>query len=204
MQRDVVLIPAKGLATGKSRLRHVLSRAQRQALNISQLHQTLCAAIGAYGPDCVHVVSPCLRVAGIASSVGVMFLPERAPAGLNSALEQARRHILASIPRCISVLPVDLPCVSAAVLRALLQTCTPEEPIIVPDRARKGTNFMRLPIECGIPFGYGEGSFSRHVQAISRAGFAPRVVEHTCLRDDLDEPAQLSWRALAPARVSGM
>ncbi|WP_332815995.1 2-phospho-L-lactate guanylyltransferase [Ramlibacter sp.] len=193
MRPDVVLIPAKGVADGKSRLRNVLSPSRRQELNLAQLRQTLHAAAAVFGSGNTYVVSACAGVEEVAAAAGLCFIREGGvPPGLNEALEQARAHVVHSVsPRSMAILPVDLPGVGEAALREVLASCPVEEALIVPDRAGQGTNFLRIPASCGIPFAYGEGSFARHVRLLAQEDVNVRVVGQTCLRDDLDEPLQL-------------
>lgn len=186
MVHDVVVIPAKGLRTGKSRLMDCLLPSSREALNLSQLTQTVRAACELFGPDHTYVVSPCGRVEDVVRREGVRFIRESAPPGLNEALEQARSALLPLSVRSISVLPVDLPCVSAEILRQLFAHYS-QGALVVPDRAGDGTNFLRLPAGCDIPFSYGPGSFGEHVRLLAQAGFPPGIIGDTCLRDDLDD-----------------
>ena len=191
MQPDVVVIPAKGLSTGKSRLAQYLSASQRNTLNLAQLVRTVRAAVEAFGSERTFVVSPCKGVEEIVRREGVGFVRERLPPSLNQALEQARAELLTRDVRSISVLPVDLSGVRGTVLREVLAGCGPHEALVVPDRVAQGTNFMRVPAACDIRFSYGPGSFATHVRLLAQAGFGPRIVGCTCLRDDLDDIAHL-------------
>ncbi|WBY04020.1 NTP transferase domain-containing protein [Ramlibacter tataouinensis] len=180
------MIPAKGIATGKSRLAHCLRPGMRERLNLFQLMSTIRAAADAFGPERTYVVSPCAEVGAVVRSEGVRFIRESVPPGLNDALEQARTE-LATRALTMTVLPVDLPGVSAEALRDLFLHCAPDEALIVPDRATDGTNVLRLPMACPIQFSYGPRSFATHVRLLAMAGFPPRVIRGTCLRDDLDD-----------------
>lgn len=191
MRPELVIIPAKGFATGKSRLTHVLRPAARQALNRTQLLQTVAAAAEVFGRDRTFVVSPCERVQEAVRGENVGFIRERVPPGLNEALEQARTELLGRGATALCVLPVDLPGVSGAVLRELLERRDPERALVVPDRAGDGTNFLRLPAGCDVPFSYGPGSFALHFRLLAQAGCMPEVVADTCLRDDLDDAEHL-------------
>jgi len=191
MRSEIVLIPAKGIGTGKSRLMEVLVPASREALNRAQLIQTVSAAAETFGHESTYVVSPCERVEAIVRAAGVGFIRERVPLGLNQALEQARSELRRAGPGALCVLPVDLPDVSAAVLHDLLRHRDPGRPFVVPDRAADGTNFLHLPAGCELLFSYGPGSFSKHVRLLAQAGWILDIVANTCLRDDLDDARQL-------------
>lgn len=200
MRPEMVVIPAKGFATGKSRLMDVLSTASRQALNRAQLIQTVRAAAETFGTERTFVVSPCEGVKEAVRAERVGFISEREPPGLNEALEQARAELLRGVAGALCVLPVDLPCVSADVLRVLLSLCDASRALVVPDRAGEGTNFLRLPSGCNIPFSYGPDSFAKHIRLIECAGWQPKIVTNTCLRDDIDDACHLklhdNYRAL--------
>jgi 2-phospho-L-lactate/phosphoenolpyruvate guanylyltransferase len=188
---ELVIIPAKGLAAGKSRLMDVLLPSARQALNRAQLVRTVRAAAGAFGRCQTFVVSPCERVEEIVRTEGVGFIREPEPPGLNEGLETARAFLLGHGQTSLCVLPVDLPAVSEGALRELLCMRPAGRALIVPDREGDGTNFLRLPPGCAIPFSYGLNSFAKHVRLLETAGWAPEIAMGTCLRDDLDHPHHL-------------
>jgi 2-phospho-L-lactate/phosphoenolpyruvate guanylyltransferase len=205
MRPELVVIPAKGLATAKSRLMDVLVPEARQALNRAQLIQTVRAASEAFGFESTYVVSPCDGVEQAVRTEGVGFVRERVPPGLNQALEQARAELIGRRRGgALCVLPVDLPLVTGQLLRELLVRCEEHRALIVPDRAGDGTNFLRLPAGCEIPFSYGPGSFAQHVGLLKLAGWPTEIVMDTCLRDDLDQARDLwlheGYRELLAAR----
>lgn len=193
MRPELVVIPAKGLAAGKSRLMDALLPSARHALNRAQLVLTVRAAAGAFGRRQTFVVSPCERVEEIVRAEGVGFIRESEPPGLNEGLETARDFLLGQGQgqASLCVLPVDLPAVSEGALRELLCLRPVGRALIVPDREGDGTNFLRLPAGCAIPFSYGLGSFAKHVRLLEAAGWAPEIAMGTCLRDDLDYPHHL-------------
>lgn len=191
MRPERVVIPAKGLVEGKSRLMDVLLPSAREALNRAQLVRTVRAAAAAFGQRQVFVVSPCERVEAIVRAEGVGFIPDPVPPGLNEGLERARAWLLRESDTPLCVLPVDLPAVDEGVLRELLSRRCADRALIVPDRAGEGTNFLRLPAGCAIPFRYGPGSFAKHLRLMEQAGWAREIVMDSCLRDDLDHPHQL-------------
>lgn len=191
MLPDRVVIPAKGLAAGKSRLMDVLLPSEREALNRAQLVRTVRAAAGAFGRLQVFVVSPCERVEAIVRAEGVGFIREPVPPGLNEGLERARSLLLREGDTPLCVLPVDLPAVGEGVLRELLSRRSADRAVIVPDREGGGTNFLRLPAGCAIPFSYGPRSFAKHLRLMEQADWAREIVMDSCLRDDLDHPYQL-------------
>lgn len=202
MKPEVVVIPAKGIATGKSRLMHDLPAPAREQLNAAQLTTTLRAARAAFGATRTYVVSACSQVLSLAAREGAVCLAEKGPPGLNEALEQARAELRDQV-HAITVLPVDLPEVSPACLRAVLQACGPDEALLVPDRAGQGTNVLRLPMACALSFSFGLHSFARHRQQLEQAGWPHVVVLDTPLRDDLDEACHLQLHASALERLSG-
>ncbi|GAA4322961.1 2-phospho-L-lactate guanylyltransferase [Pigmentiphaga soli] len=192
---DFALVPAKGAWAGKSRLAARLSAQARHALNLSQLHATLAAVSAVFGPHGCLVVSPCAEILAAAAQSGVDGLRERGAAGLNGALEQGREALRRRGARMLTIVPVDLPYLDAAELAGVLGGGDAADSVIVPDRALDGTNLLRIPAGLAFPFGYGPGSFGRHVDALLHSGIAPRVHCDTPLSIDLDRPGQLAGLA---------
>lgn len=191
MPRDVVIIPAKGIKTGKTRLSTSWNDYAREALNLEQLHQTLCAAASVYGKHSTYVVSACTRVEGVARREGVQFILELGALGLNGALDGARTSIDQRDLNSISVLPVDLPFLNEELLKGLNSQYPSDTAVLVPDRLGDGTNFMRFPAHCKLPFNYGVSSFSKHLALLKSMGITCFINCQTSLRDDFDEAWQI-------------
>jgi 2-phospho-L-lactate guanylyltransferase len=187
-----IVIPCKGLASGKSRLSDVLTPRERENLCRRLLSRTVGIAIAAAGRERVTVVSADPRVRGIAALLGASVLDDGGR-GLNEALTLADTAIRdAAAPRGLMVLPIDLPLVTVDLLReAAART---QAVGIAPDTAGTGTNLLVLGPEVrgGFPFAFGPGSFRLHREAGLALGAPVTVLRHAHLAFDLDRPADLS------------
>jgi 2-phospho-L-lactate guanylyltransferase len=199
------LLPVHGMATGKSRLAAVLDAGARAALNRRLLMHTL-EVIEEWRGDlaqCV-VVSHCDEALACASAAGAQTLREPAGAGLNAALSFAAEDVVARGGVKLLVVACDLPCLSAASLRALTARAgAAGDAAIAPDRSGLGTNALALDAGGHNAFHFGEDSYARHRAALMRAGC--RVTSHVCdeLAFDLDTPQDhAEWLAQRDARIS--
>jgi 2-phospho-L-lactate/phosphoenolpyruvate guanylyltransferase len=196
----VILIPCKDLDRGKSRLAGCLTPRSRRALCEFFLCRTLDVATQAVTPRQVRVVTSDPRVETIARDYGVAVIPDRG-GGLNAALENGRRHVLAqgggkSGGHAGLVLPIDLPLATPAALGTVLSA--PHEVVIVPDEAKTGTNVLRLGarVFSQFRFSFGARSYAAHCAEARAVGFEAVTVEAPNLAFDVDRPVQ--YRRWAP------
>ncbi len=203
-RQDCIVIPARGLATGKSRLAPVLGGAARERLNRQLLSHVVrvavqWAAARRPGSDAglagVLVVSPDLDTLAFARECGALPLLEPTALGLNAALEWAVREAGLLGARRALVLPADLPLLDASDLHALLEGPA-DEVLIAPDAAEAGTNGLRFPLARGFVPAFGASSCEAH-GAIARAcGLSVRHLRRPGLAHDIDTPADLgAWQA---------
>jgi 2-phospho-L-lactate/phosphoenolpyruvate guanylyltransferase len=192
----VILVPCKNLDCGKSRLAGCLTPRSRRALCEFFLCRTLDVAIQAATPQQVRVVTSDPRVDAIARDYGVGVVPDPG-GGLNAALENGRRHVLAEGGgRAGLVLPTDLPLASPVDIDKVV--IAPQEVVIVPDEARTGTNVLRLGARAfaRFRFSFGVRSYAAHVAQARATGFEALTVEAPNLAFDVDRPEQ--YRRWAP------
>lgn len=190
-----ILIPAKALTQGKSRLAPILNGARRAALCEYLLRRTLVLAT-ATAPTTVVTADP--RIVAIARSAGAQALLEPVDCGLNAALAWACSQ--GGDVDCLLVMPTDLPYLSLAGLQIL---CTNRRSIaIVPDRRGKGTNLLFLPREAirGFRFVFGQDSAVAHQAEAARLGMSAETIPFAEAAFDIDLPEDyaeyLSRRAL--------
>lgn len=190
-----ILIPAKALTKGKSRLAPILNGACRAALCEHLLRRILVLGT-ATAPT--TVVTPDPRVVAIARSAGAQALLEPVDCGLNGALDWARSQ--AGDADCLLVMPTDLPYLSLAGLQIL---CMNRRSIaIVPDRRGKGTNLLFLPREAirDFRFAFGQDSAVAHQAEAARLGMSAETIPFAEAAFDIDLPEDyseyLSHRAL--------
>lgn len=190
------IIPARGLATGKSRLAGALSIRERRRLN----EFMLCTVLGAVravrrSHDRLLVVSPDAELRALAARYDAQFLHEAPGGGLNSALEIAAEAARRGGAGILTVVAADLPFIGPTDLDALLAGAGsgPERAaVIAPDRCGSGTNALLRPSNAPMGFFFGAESFLRHAAAARAAGLSWQVVERDGLARDLDCPED--WR----------
>lgn len=199
------VVPAKPLAQAKSRLAAVLAPAEREQLAHALLCHTLDVLASLTSPvdrvasgltpglAGILVVSADWQVCELAAARGVAWLPELAPPELNRALEQGTVAAQARGAQGVLVVPGDLPHLTAAAVAELLAVAgEPPVMVIAPDRREEGTNALLVAPPGLIPFGFGPGSFQRHVAAARAAGGRTVIWRHPAWAYDVDWPEDLA------------
>lgn len=177
----VVLIPVKAFAEAKVRLSATLEPsaraglARRMATHVVRAQQGLAVAI------CCDDV----EVADWADSLGArtIWCPEP---GLNAAVQHGVAELCSLGYPQIAVAHGDLPLAHGVSRLFGWPGVT-----IVPDRHRTGTNVLVLPASIDFRFGYGIGSFARHVTEAVRHRRGLRIVHDAELGWDIDDPGDL-------------
>ena len=196
-----IVIPVKGLAAGKTRLKDTLSDNERYSLNSWLTKRTLRIAAEISGPNSLYVVSTDKEVQTLSNEVGAIFLLQQST-GLNEGLAEAA----ASLPPLPSLyLAADLPTVTSSDIRLLL-----ELPFIgiAPDGAETGTNALRVPTPTTLTFQFGGMSFRKHRQQATATKIATQIVRTPGLSFDVDTKDDLiqleGWPSSDdPRRVPG-
>ena len=129
-----LVVPVKSLRNGKSRLSVALDAVERPQFVEWLLKRTLQQAAQFPGLDRTLVVSACEHARACAAACGAHVLGERAPGGLNSALEQAQRELQRLGVCQMLMASCDLPLLTAADLEALAAAVSTDTIAIAPDR----------------------------------------------------------------------
>lgn len=193
----VALVPIRGLEGAKARLGEALDAEERRALVERLLASTIDAALRAPGAIAVAVVSPDPEALGLAERLGAHGIAQGG-GGLNEGLAEARAWAEEAGAGAVLVLPGDLPALTPAELERVLGAARalaasgPADAlvVVVPDRARTGTNVLLLAPPRAIPFRFGEGSRTAHADA-ARARGAIYLELGGPLALDLDTPDDL-------------
>ena len=185
------IVVARTGPTAKTRLRSVLSPAERARLALAMLADVLAACRAGPVAGSVAVVEGPAGQA-VAERYGAHCEPDPGR-GMNAAVlagltAATRRGATTAI-----VLPGDLPLASPADLRTLLEAVAerPRVVVVAPDRAGQGTNALLLRPPDVIRPSFGEGSCSRHLELARAAGAGALCVPRPGLALDLDRPADL-------------
>jgi 2-phospho-L-lactate/phosphoenolpyruvate guanylyltransferase len=186
------LVPIKAPAHCKTRLRGVLSEAERLALVQAMLLHVLETASGAVGVDQAFVLGP----EDFPLPGATRLLPDQGR-GLNAELAAAAQHATMQGANRLLLIVADLPALTRDDVEALA-AADANTIAIAPDRAGLGTNALSLPLPAAsdFQFQFGPHSFERHRLEAIRLGCTARVVRSASLALDIDEPADL--HALPP------
>jgi 2-phospho-L-lactate guanylyltransferase len=195
LTRLVAIIPIRSLESAKSRLGGPLDAEERQDLVADLLDRTLRAAGAVDSIESVVVVSPDPAVLRAASAAGATPVGQSGT-GLNEGLRAAGRWATADGATALLVMPGDLPAISAATIRAIVEAAAdhaePGRPLValVTDRHGRGTNALLMSPPDAIPFAFGPDSRTAHLGAARLAGAVVVEIESP-LALDLDLPEDL-------------
>lgn len=191
--RIAAIIPVGTLEGAKTRLGESLDAEEREDLAEGFLARTVLAALAVDGLEDVLVVSPDREVLRRAAELGARTMRQHSH-GLNAGLVEARADVVAGGAEAILVLPIDLPFVTAASVRAVIEplVASADRPIVVlvTDRHGTGTNALGLRPPGVIDFAFGIGSRAAHRAAAAVVGATYLEVEGP-LSIDLDTPDDL-------------
>jgi 2-phospho-L-lactate guanylyltransferase len=192
MTRLAIIIPVKSPREGKSRLAGELSARGRHLLNLQLLRHTFDQVAGLSDIADIRVVSRSPDVLAEAFQRGFSTSLETGQSGLNEAVTLGAHHAQVAGAGAIMVLPIDLPGVTADMLRSTIAEFRDgPEVMIVADRRADGTNLLLWrPVDTA-RFHYGIGSASRHAEAAQAQGLRVVMREDPVLSFDLDTPQDL-------------
>jgi len=187
-----LIIPIRGLASGKSRLAGSLSPLERRQFNTDCLNRTLDAFFQAEGsPARSIVVSPDEDALRHASTRGAVALREHSVGNLNLAVRQASDLARQKGAAQLLILASDLPRMSADALRLVISGSDAAGVRIIVDKTGKGTNGLLLPVSAAQRFSFGENSFFRHQALFKDLGYRTEAWHDPSLAFDVDTPEDL-------------
>lgn len=183
-----IVVPAKALARGKSRLAAVLCDADRQALSRRFLDRTLATAACCVPLSVIQVVSDGADTLDYARAQGVGALAQSG-SGLNQALGEAREIARRAGIDTLLVLPSDLPFLAVEDIEHLIDVgAGPGLLAIARDGSRRGTNALVLPSAAAFRFRFGPDSAAAHAAEARRRGWRVVTVDRPRLAFDVDTP----------------
>jgi len=200
---NFVLVPAKALAGGKTRLSPLLSDAARHAVSQAMLTDVLTSLQQASLVDRVVVVSSDASLLALTRELGAGALEEEYPRGINGAVQFGSEYCVRQGATALLVLLADLPLVTAEDIDFLFQQIRGTlEVLLVPCKEGEGTNaLLRVPpLVTASCFGGGP-SLERHLLAARRAGITPRIIELPRIAFDLDSLADLERFSAQPSKT---
>ena len=183
-----IVVPAKELARGKSRLAAVLGDADRQALSRQFLDRTLATAACCVPLSVIKVISDGADTLDYARALGVGALAQSG-SGLNQALDEAREIARRAGIDSLLVLPSDLPFLAVEDIEHLIDVgAGPGLLAIARDGSRRGTNALVLPSAAAFRFRFGTDSAAAHAAEARRRGWRVVTVDRPRLAFDVDTP----------------
>lgn len=196
-----ILIPAKPLAEGKSRLAAALSPQERLALTRRLLQRTLDVALSLAGVAGVVVVSADPKILWLAEQAGAQVLREERingdgkgfgqEWGLNRAVAQAAAFVQTQAGGALLFLPADLPLLQPEDIRAVIRAWDQRaDAFVIAPSYSGGTNALLLCPPQAIAPAFGVDSFARHIRLAQDKGLRISVVESPALAWDLDTPEE--------------
>lgn len=184
--RPFVVVPVRGIETGKSRLAPILDTQARAAFNAWLLDRTLTTlAVWLDDLSACVVVSACERVHAAARRHGAHVLRETG-GGLNAAAALGAQYAARQGASAALVLACDLPRLSAAALEGFAGERA--DVVIAPDAGETGTNALRVPSGDRFEFSFGPDSFVQHSAAAAARGWTLAVHRSDALAFDVDTP----------------
>ncbi len=186
------ILPVKNLDAAKQRLVDVLSPAERRLLLRAMLEDVLATLSHVATLDGVAVVSRDPVAASLARSYGALLMMEAENRGQSAAVSMAAVRLAAEGVDGMITVPADVPLATPAEIGEVLAVHGPALALtIVPARDENGSNCVACsPTDC-IPFRFGDGSFSAHLEEARCQGITPRVLHLPGLGLDVDTPADL-------------
>jgi 2-phospho-L-lactate guanylyltransferase len=187
----VAAVPVKDVVNAKQRLMRVLDGRERRELARAMLIDVL-KALGDAALDQVWVVTREPEVAALARSLGAEPLDEPENRGHTAAVATAQAEAARQGATAFLTIPGDVPCVSAAEIRALVDAINaPPAVVLTPSRSGLGTNGVLLSPPSAMRLRFGEPSFDGHVVAARALRLDVSIVRLPGLGLDVDAPEDL-------------
>lgn len=185
----VVVIPAKPLATAKSRLADAAGN-RRSELALAMLLDTVEATLRARNVTAVLVVTDDATISAAASKLGAIAVPDVPDEGLNAAFRHGIEIAAAQYQGAgVALLAGDLPALQASQLQAALAVVASSPGMVaVADHEGVGTTMLASRSAAQLRPAFGVGSFARH-RDLGAAALQINNVDG--LRCDVDDAAAL-------------
>lgn len=184
-----VIVPAKSLTRGKSRLSPVLGDEDRVRF-ARQLLEHVLGVVRECRLEGVLVATDGDDVADLAASVGAGVLRDRRDESLAALVDRALVEVAARGARAAVVLMADLPRLEPGDVEALLAALEEKDVVLVRDHIGRHTNALALSPPTAMRTCFGrDHSFAEHCAAARAAGLRAAVLDNDRIAFDVDGPA---------------
>ena len=185
--RILGIIPVKHLNHTKSRLRSILTLAERQVLTLRILFKTIQAMESSGEVHEILILTPDDRVLSFAKGLRVLGLKDNG-GGMNQALRQATRWAIDHHFEAILVLPCDLPFLGREDIEQITHMGAEEGRVVViaPNEEKNGTNGLFVKPPGILRYCFGVGSFSRHQDQAFTRHLEVKIYSSASIGFDLD------------------
>jgi 2-phospho-L-lactate/phosphoenolpyruvate guanylyltransferase len=182
---NFAIIPVKGVVESKSRLSRSLSPQDKKKLIIALLEDVLIAVEESQIFSRVLVVSPDPNVEKEANLPNGTFLHQEGQ-GLNAGVRQSTLFAIREKASSVAVVLADIPLLEPRDLRELYSLGGVAQRVVLAPSLKGGTNVMVQEPPNIISPAYGRWSFSTHLRAAQKRGFAVYSVSNPRLSFDVD------------------
>lgn len=187
------IIPIKPLSKAKSRLAPALEPEARRQLAEAMMRHVIAVVRRAPQVKGVLVISRDPTALAAARLLGAQTVTEGDHGELNTALLRATRVVMERGAASVLILPADLPLITtddiAEIVRLGDDLNHSRSVVIAPDQSEDGTNALLIRPPGLIHYGYGIGSFERHMELARAMGADVQVYRSPRLALDIDVPA---------------
>ncbi len=190
MTKDFAIVPVKGLLESKSRLSRSIGIQDKKKLIVALLDDVLTAVEDSELFNRVLVVSPDPDVEEAANLPDGAFLHQEGQ-GLNAGVRQSTFFAMREKASSVAILLADIPLLEPRDLKELYSVGDTAPRVVLSPSLKGGTNVMvREPPNIIAP-AYGRWSFSTHLRAAQKTGFAAYSVSNPRLSFDVDTSEDL-------------
>lgn len=196
-----VVVPLRGIDSGKSRLGQALDAEERSALVLGLLARTLEVLTAWPHSQRIYLVTGDVATGELARRAvpALTVLPEPHEGGLNAALRAACDAAVGNGATAVLMLPADLPLIDGTALDRLLDGADAALAagngralvVVAPADARSGTNALLISPPTLIDPQFGETSLEAHLRAAAEADATVQFIIDPQLGFDLDTPDDL-------------
>jgi 2-phospho-L-lactate guanylyltransferase len=186
------IIPVKPLNRAKSRLADVLEPDQRRFLAETMLRHVLETVRAVPQVMGTLVISRDTKVLSIAREYEARTVQESGAPELNTALLRATKVVASWGCNATLVLPADLPLIAPEDVMNIVNLGRSVMSVVIStDQSEDGTNALYMRPPGLIPYAFGPGSYSRHLQLAREAGAEVNIYRSDRLSLDIDLPVDL-------------